>query len=86
MKLKQIRTLQRKQALADCWLTEGKVGIIFFRNSWDKNEQNTDSESGEKESSKRSWKKIINPYPWQKGPTIEIFHSNHLRRKNQILI
>lgn len=59
MKLKQISTLQRKQALLDCWLIEGKEGIIvFFRNTGDNNEQNTVSETEEKEKvQERSWKK-----------------------------
>lgn len=58
MKLKQISTLQRKQALADCWQIEGKIGNFFFKNIGEKDEQNTDSEAGEKERvEERSWKK-----------------------------
>ena len=49
MKLQQISTLQRKQALADCWQIEGKIGNFFFKNIGEKDEQNTDSEAGEKE-------------------------------------
>ena len=58
MKLKQISTLQKKQALADCWQIEGKICNFFFKNIGEKDEQNTDSETGEKEKvEERSWKK-----------------------------
>lgn len=57
MKLKQISTLQRKQALADCWQIDGKI-CNFFQEHRKKDEQNTDSETGEKERvEERSWKK-----------------------------
>ena len=80
MKLKQISTLKRKQVLVDCWLTEGKVDIVFFMNTGDKDEQNADSETGEKVFKREVEKISYNPYPWQKRPLIEIVCCHHLRR------
>lgn len=63
-----------------CWVIEGKVDIIFFRNTGDKEEQNTDSETGEKVFKREVEKISYNPYPWQKRPLTEIVCCHHLRR------
>lgn len=63
MEMEQTSALQGKQALLDCWLTEGKGGITYLfisGNTGDNDGQSHVSETGGKESvQERSWRRII---------------------------